>query len=182
MKREPILQSIPRNKLPKDLQKYPDLLASEMYRYRVVSRGVARRMTLEYEESLRIKYHGADHGHVAFALAPVVLFILSSATSGVIGNLAYGALKDAVKRIRRPKQEFPFKQISFESVISEDTYRRYRLEEHPGSRPLRRLPSETEQELETRYRLMVMLVEEAKVVASRPRKKAPRNVLHGPQP
>jgi hypothetical protein len=166
-------EPMPREKLPKSLREYPDLFANEMYRYRLVSKGLARRLYLDYEESLRAKTDtdgavlasvsmkmGRKGGAVQFALAPVAMFFCASVASGIIGNLSYDALKAAVRRIRKPKREFPPNKITFESVISEKTYRRHRLEAHPNSLPSRTVSVDLEQQLETQYRLSVILTQD----------------------
>jgi hypothetical protein len=166
-------EPMPREKLPKSLRGYPDLLASEEYRYRLVSKGLARHLYLDYEDSLRAKTDrdgtvlasvsmkvARKRGAVQFALVPVAIFICATAASGIIGNLSYDALKAAVRRIRKPKREFPDKKITFESVISEKTYRRHRLEAHPNSLPSRTVSVELEQQLEMQYRLSVILTQD----------------------
>lgn len=152
------LEPIPREKLPKklrDMTEVPDFVLSDLYRGRAVTR-VESRLRTEFEESLK---RGRK---VAFSLAPEIVFILRAAAEGVIGNIAFAALMTVVNRIRKPKREvFPGVK-TLEQVVSRRTYSRYRLEEHPGKRPLRTVSIEFEQNIETEYRLMVPLKKKAK--------------------
>jgi hypothetical protein len=125
-------EPIPRDTLPKDLQKYPDLLAREVYSYRVVSRGPARIFHQEYEDHLRAKL---GNKKVAFSLHDIILFLAATAGSGVIQNLSYDALKALVSRIRKPKREFTGGKAKFELVVSRRSYNRLRKEKHPDSSP-----------------------------------------------
>jgi hypothetical protein len=96
-------EGMPMSSFPKDLQKFPDFVASELYNYRVVSRGPARVFNLEYENSLRAARGG--HKTVAFHVHDVALFFAKAAAEGVVGNLAYAALVKAVSALRRPRKE-----------------------------------------------------------------------------
>jgi hypothetical protein len=109
---------MPREHFPKKLQIYPDQIASELYRYRVVGRGPARIFYQEYEDKLR-----ANHGRkrVAFCLPGIINFFATVAAQGIIGNFAWAAVCKLASRIRLPKRElFPVK-LQFEVVISRTT-------------------------------------------------------------
>lgn len=152
------LEPIPRDLLPKALRGFPDLVAMEMYAYRAVGRRPARIFYKEYEDSLRAKT-GRD---TRFRVSDLVLFLAGVAGTGIIQNLAYDVLKILVKKIRRPKREFPTGEVRFEAVISRRTYNRVRRENHPGKASRKEVSEEVEQELDTQYRLIVKLTRKSR--------------------
>lgn len=152
------LEPIPRDLLPKALRGFPDLVAMEMYAYRAVGRRPARIFYKEYEDSLRAKAGRKTR----FRVSDLVLFLAGVAGTGIIQNLAYDVLKILVKKIRRPKSEFPSSEVRFEAVISRRTYNRVRRENHPGKASRKEVSEEVEQELEIQYRLIVKLTRESR--------------------
>lgn len=139
---------------PKDLRDLPDVVASEIYRYRMVQRGPARVFCKEYEDSLR---RNLGKKTVAFLLPDVVLFFAKAAAEGIIGNLAFFGLVKGINALRKRKQEIGGNGVLFEAVVSRRTYNRIRREPHPGSRARRALPSKLEEKLAIQYRLMIKL-------------------------
>ena len=91
-------EPMPRNSFPKDLQQFPDLVASEIYKYQAVSRGPARIFNIEYENTLR---DPTDKKKRAFCLPAIVLFFAKAAAEGVIGGFAYAAVVKAVSTVRK---------------------------------------------------------------------------------
>jgi hypothetical protein len=148
------IEPFPRQSLPKHLQQYPELLASELYTYRVLRRGPARAFYRELEAKMKAK-EGTDN--VAFRFHDVVLWLLSAAGQGVIGNLAFAVLLEAIRKVRQPKQEIGASKIRLEGVVSRRTYNRIRRERHPGKKASRTVTPDQEERLETDYRLMVRL-------------------------
>ena len=145
---------MPRSSLPKDLRKFPNVVARELYNYRAISRGPAHVFYKEYEDSLRA---GIGKEHVAFRLHDVVLFLAKAAAEGIVGNCAYSVLVRAINAIRRPKRELGGSRTRFETVVSRRTYNRVRREHRPSTKASRTLRSNLEEKLETQYRLMVTL-------------------------
>lgn len=90
---------------------------------------------------------------VKFRFADVVYFVIASATSGIIGNLAYAAVKSLVKRIAGANQEKVIKQ--FEQVISEVRYEQLRIESHGQEPPLVEVHEDTVSEIRTKYRILL---------------------------
>jgi hypothetical protein len=148
-------EPIPRDSLPKALQRLPDPVAMEMYAYRVVGREPARTFYKEYENSLRART--GKKTRVAFRVSDLVLYLASVAGAGIIQNLAYDVLKAVVRKIRRPQKEFPASGLRFEAVVSRRTYNRVRRERHPDRASRKSASEQVEQELETKYRLTVKL-------------------------
>jgi hypothetical protein len=159
MARKLKLQPIPRNALPKSLRQFPDLLASELYRYRAVERGPAHAFYQHYEKSRLAQF--PDRSHVAFRFHDIIIFFARAAGEGVIGNIAYASLGKAIKAIRKPKQELFNANVSFEAFLSRSSYNRVRKVHNETTIPIQRtLTTEFEAKLETQYRLMVMLKRE----------------------
>jgi hypothetical protein len=155
-------------KFPRGLQKLPELEAREIYKYRVVRRGLPRIFYKEYEDKARQRRMRRPRGAaryassplVAFRVSDVVLFLASTAAVGILQNLSYDAVKWLVKNIRKPKEEMYGGRTRFEAVISEETYDRVRRERNPGVRALRVTTSVAERRVQRTYRLMVTLVDE----------------------
>ncbi len=137
-----------RFKLPKD---FPDEWAREGYIYQVVGRKPASIFYKEFEERQKA---GRD---VEFRFHDVVMFFAQAAASGVVGNFTYAAIRQAIRAIRKPKQEIGGKDIRFDTVVSHKTYNRVRREKHVGKRGRTISTSELEEKVETEYRLMVHL-------------------------
>jgi hypothetical protein len=152
-----LLQPIPRELLPKDLQNFPDILASEQYSYRAVARGPAKKCYDQYESSAR-KAHFAPGVKVAFSFPDIVMFFASAAGTGIIGNIAYAALVKTIKAVRKPKKELFPRTLSFEAFISRNTYSEIRREYNERSSQGRRTVSaKVINKIETNYRLIVKL-------------------------
>jgi hypothetical protein len=149
-------EPLPREFLPKDLRRFPDVVAHELYVYRAVSRGPAAKFLLEIEAAKR-KEMGVRADEVAFRLHDVLLYFAKVAGEGVIGHLAWHTLCRIVKAIRKPTKEFPRNDLKFEIAISKKTYDRIRKEHHPGTRPTLKASPAFEEKAETQYRLMVTL-------------------------
>jgi hypothetical protein len=160
----PKLEPMPTHAFPKDLRNLPDVVASELYRYRAVERGLAHTFYMEYENSLRAK--AATEGvvgsvkrgkNVAFCLADVVNFFAKAAAEGVVGNIAFLVLVKAIGALRKPKQEIMGRGLRFEAVVSRRTYNRRRRAHHPEKKASRALAPKLQEKLETQYRLIVKL-------------------------
>ena len=147
-------EPMPRDHFPKALQIFPDPVASELYRYRVVGRGPARIFCQEYEDKLRANYWTK---RVAFCLPGIIHFFAAVAAQGIIGNFAWAAVCKLASRIRLPKREFFPVKLQFEIVISRTTYNGLRRKRHPDIRPSQAIAPKAESKLETQYRLMVLL-------------------------
>jgi hypothetical protein len=128
---EPSLRKL----LPKDLRDLPEAAAHEIYIYRAVSRGPARVFYQEFEDRAR-KSEGTEH--VEFRFVDVVMYFAHIAGEGILGHLAYDAVRRAVNAIRKPKKELGSSSVSFEAVISKKTYRKLQKERHPDKRAARR--------------------------------------------
>lgn len=143
-----------RKHLPKDLRDLPETAARELYIYRAVSRGPARVFYQEVEDRARTREGTED---VAFRFADVVMYFAHVAGEGILGHLAYDAVRRAVNAIRHPKKELGSSSLSFEAVISRKTYRKLLKERHPDKRTARHVSPAFEEKAETQYRLMVTL-------------------------
>jgi hypothetical protein len=163
-------EPLPREKLPKDLHEFPDLIANELYLYRAVRRAPARIFNDTYENSLGKKRKTKT---VAFHLPHVAIFFARAAAEGVIGNLAYAALCKLIERIRHSKSElFPTK-LRFETVVSRVTYNSVRRDRHPDSNPSKAITERIESKIETQYRLIVLLKREPSIRRrNKPKRKA----------
>jgi len=139
---------------PRNLRQYPDAAAREMYIYRVVGRGLPHVFYKEFEDSKKVGRN------VAFRFPDIVMFFARAAAEGVIGGFAYAAILRAIRAIRKPKQEVGGEGIRFEAVVSRKTYNRVRREKNSGKRVRQRSTYELEENLETEYRRMVLLVDE----------------------
>jgi hypothetical protein len=148
------LEPIPQDALPKDLRRFPDIVAMEMYAYRSVSRDPDRIFYTNYEDSRR-----AEMGkqHVAFRVNDIVLFFATAAGSGVVGNLAYAALVGMINRIRRPSKEIGSGNARLETVVSRQSYNSVRRKYHPDAKASRQREAVVERKLETQYKLIVKL-------------------------
>lgn len=124
------------------------LLAHEFYIYEAVSKGVARVFYQEFEQRMKV----AEGGDVEFRFHDVVFFLVMAAASGVVGNLAYDALKRAISAVRKPKLEGGGVRLS--SVVSRETYNRERRKKHPGTKASGISPK-IKRELEKQYELVV---------------------------
>jgi hypothetical protein len=71
--------------------------------------------------------------HVDFRFHDVVFFLLRAATEGVVGNLAYDALKRALTAVRKPKLEGSG-STTLSAVVNRRSYNRERRKKHPGTR------------------------------------------------
>ncbi|MGB6688359.1 MAG: hypothetical protein WBE76_11005 [Terracidiphilus sp.] len=147
-------EPLPRELLPKDLRDLPDLAAHELYIYRAVSRGPARLLVKEIEDSQR-KRMGIQE--VEFRLHDIVLYFARVAGEGIIGNLAYAVVSRVIQAVRRPKKEILGSNLLFETTISKKTYKRLREEKHPRTRPTLKATPTFEETAETQYKLMVTL-------------------------
>jgi len=148
------LEPIPKQYLPKNLRRFPDPVAMEMYSYRVVRRGPACVFYREYEDAQRARI---GRKGAAFQLPGLVLFFAKAAGMGILQNLAYAAFVRVINRIRRPKKELDGKGLRLEAVASRRIYNRVRRENHPGTKASRTPAPKLEEKLETQYRLMVKL-------------------------
>ncbi len=135
---------------PKLTHKLSELMSHEIYIHRAVGEGLARIFFTEFEQ----REKEAAGGNVEFRFVDAVYFFTVAAASGVLGNLAYDALKAIVRTVRRPKQEIG--SLKFEVVISRRTYNRLRRARHAGTKALRKSAA-VEKKLETEYKLMVTL-------------------------
>jgi hypothetical protein len=79
---------------------------------------IFRRLYSSYEKKCAA---GRD---VSFKFADIVMWVLSAAASGIVGNLAYDALKTLVRRLTRKKDAF------FERIVSLKIYERERTRIH----------------------------------------------------
>lgn len=158
-----------RTDFPDDLRELPEVAAREIYNYRVVGRGFPRVFYKEYEEKARQRHRRfrprgqgryASAPHVALSVGELVLFLAAAAGMGILQNASYDLVKWLVRKLRKPKQEMVGRTTRFESVISRETYNRVRRENHPGKKALKTSTTELEQRLETKYRLMVTVVDE----------------------
>lgn len=148
------LEPMPKDRLPKDLRKFPDLFARELYAYRATSRGPAKVLIQEYENTLRKL---SKNETLAFRLHDVVFYLAKAAANGIVGNIAYAALDKLVGALRTRTQEIGSKKIEFRTVISRKTYNKLRRERHPGQNSLSAIPAKLDEKLHTEYRLMVSL-------------------------
>jgi hypothetical protein len=146
-------EPLPHDFLPKDLQHLPDAAAHEIYIYRAVSRGPARAFCEDIENRERRR---SGLKEVEFRLLDVVLYFAKVAGEGVIGNLAYSVVSRVVGAIRKPRKELG-KVRDFEFVISKRKYTQLRREQHPGTRPTLKTPTNFIEEAESQYKLMVTL-------------------------
>ena len=135
-------------KLPKD---FPTEWAREGYIYQAVGRKPASIFYREFEDRRKA---GRE---VEFRFHDVVMFFAQAAAAGIIGNFSYAAILQAIKAIRKPKQEIGGKDIRFGTVVSRKTYNRVRRERHVKKRGRTVSTSELEERIETEYRLMVHL-------------------------
>jgi hypothetical protein len=136
---------------PKNLRRYPEVAARELYIYRVVRRGLPHVFYKDYEDRRKAGRQ------VAFRFHDIVMFFAAAAASGVIGNFTYAAILRAVRSVRKHKQEAMGDAGRFEEVVLRKTYNRIRREKHHGKRGRQVSTSELEEKLETEYRLMVNL-------------------------
>lgn len=132
-----------------------------MYIYRVVGHGIPRFFYKQFEDRERAK-EGIHGRQGEFRFHDLVMFFAAAAASGVIGNLAYDAVRKAIQRVRKPGLEIASKGIHFGVVVSRKTYNRVRHEKNPGIRALRSSTPKFEEKLESEYRLMVSLSKKRK--------------------
>lgn len=152
---------------PKGLQNLPELAAREIYKYRIVRRGLPRMIYKEYEAKAQRRRVYMPRGagrharspHFALKVSDAVLFLAAAAATGILQNFSYDVLKWLVKKIRRPKEEIDGGGTRLETVISRETYDRVRRERNVGVRAQRTTSLVVERRLERKYRLMVTLVD-----------------------
>ena len=80
-------------------------------------------------------------------------FYWRAATEGVVGNLAYDALKRALTAVRKPKLEGSG-STTLSAVVNRRSYNRERRKKHPGTRGTA-ISSKIQRELEKQYELFV---------------------------
>lgn len=136
-------------KFPRDLSDLPEIAARHINNPRLINRKPAAIFYQAYDRRCRNGRKG-----IAFMFPESVYFIAQAAAAGVIGNLAYGALAYAVRRIRKPTREVIGGGIKFELVISRSTYNRQRRQRHPGKKS-KSSSATFERKLENIYSLMV---------------------------
>ena len=83
---------------------------------------------------------------IKYKLSDPAMWVLLVAASGVIGNLAYDAIKEIVNRIRNP-EDTP----SLEETVTIEFYERNRQELHGSETPLASVDTEFESTLKVRY-------------------------------
>jgi len=126
------------------------MFAHEIYIHKAVGKGLARVFFREFEEREKA---GAG-GDVEFRFNDIVYFFAVAAASGVIGNLAYDALKHALAVVRKPRLEHG--AASFSSVVRRRTYERLREKKYPKDKPVND-SAEVMSELEREYDLIVAI-------------------------
>ena len=123
-------------------------LPHSMYLSESVARGPAHTFFHDY-------YRRRQGGRrVAFSLADMAYFCAAAAASGVVGNLAYDALKNLIARIRTPQREIIGGETAFEAIVEEQTYERIRKHLHGRARALDG-SEELEEKITIKYKLMV---------------------------
>jgi len=98
-------------------------------------------------------YHkaaGEPPPNVAYRLTDPLVFCALAAASGVIGNVAYDALKALVGRLIGTKRE-----TLVEEKITSEFYERVRTEIHGADPPKNQLPEFVKREVELKHRLII---------------------------
>lgn len=137
------------------------LVAHELYILEAVGgKGVANVFFREFDKRQKASAEASSQGtHVEFQFHDVVFFLIRAATEGVVGNLAYDALKRAVTAMRKPKLEAQLPQgnsgrVTLSAVVNRRSYNRERRKEHPGTRGTA-ISAKIQRELEKQYELFI---------------------------
>lgn len=98
-------------------------------------------------------YHkaaGEPPPNIKYRLSDIVVFCVLAATSGVIGNIAYDALKILAKRLMGAKTD-----RCIDERITFEFYEHVRTEIHGAERPNGDIPRNVEHEIELKHRLII---------------------------
>lgn len=91
---------------------------------------------------------------VCFSFDDTVYFAISAAVSGIIGNLAYDALKKILRHISRKSKRHEV-ETTFDEVIREEKYEELRISIHRGKHAQVDSEMRITKKVERRYHLIV---------------------------
>jgi hypothetical protein len=99
--------------------------------------------------------HSVDpRDKVAFSFADVIYFSLAAAASGIIGHLAYDAVKGVIKRIGEKNEATSLEQ-TFEETVAISQYEEFRIKENGEGDPLIEVDTIIQTDIERKYKLIV---------------------------
>jgi hypothetical protein len=133
------------------LPKIPlELLTHEIYIHKAIGKGLPAVFFGEFEE----REKRAAGGNVEFRFHDVIYFLAVAAANGVIGNIAYDALKKLISIVRKPRSEGA--GVAFSSVVRRTTYDKLRRKKHPNKRASNQTTS-IQNNVEVEYERIVKL-------------------------
>jgi 5'-3' exonuclease len=85
---------------------------------------------------------------VSYSISDIALFLLTAAASGVVGNVAYDALKAFVARLGKTEERL------FEEIIIEEEYESQRIATHTINANGSEITTETERIITRRHTIL----------------------------
>ncbi|MBA4032702.1 MAG: hypothetical protein C0478_17685 [Planctomyces sp.] len=122
-------------------------MTHDLYRNLLLNNPLGQDLYSDYKSRIN------NGNNAAYSFSDVVYFVLIAASSGIIGNFAYDAVKKSIKKLAMNNDPAEIEAI-YEKVVRETKYEELRVQYHPDGSCIIESTSQLQMEIQTRYRLV----------------------------